>query len=107
MTDQIEAASTDDLPIGYERWHVFDPDSGPSIGIELRLSKRHTLYVGELGERSIQQAPDEVQALRRPGAWWLCLVTDDREMAVMGVVEPDAVRALTDALGAALCVPRT
>lgn len=111
MSDKItDALAQIDQP-GRVTWHSSGEDEGPDVGLSFGLGNGASLYVGEMTRRLWEACPS-AHALGDDAGWWLELLTPTGRTVIGKATEPEAGRALIDALsmawkGRGLVVPFT
>lgn len=97
MNDKTaEAIAQIDQP-GRVTWHSSGPDEGPDVGLSFGLGNGTSLYVGEMPRRLWEACPS-AQSLGPDAGWWLELLTPTGRTVIGKLTEPEAGRALVDAL---------
>lgn len=80
-------------------WFCSEEDGGgPDVGLSLGLGGGKALYIGELANRTLEEAGIDLTIY--PDGWWVALLTPDGFQVVGPVADAEAARELHEELAA-------
>ena len=59
-----------EIDIGEVEWHCSEEDSGPDVGLLLRLDASQYLWAGEITREDWEAAGDDAKELGEDAGWW-------------------------------------
>lgn len=96
IIDPIDAA-----PFGALIWHSSDEDSGPDVGVSIRLGDYKLLWCGEVTD-SLYNETEGASDLGGSGGWWIILYDGPTSRLIAKCVDYYEVRDAFDRLSAIL-----
>jgi hypothetical protein len=88
----------DEDPIGTLAWHCSDKDSGPDVGVSIKLGDNEVLWLGEITRKLHAEAGCPGDDL----GWWIIYYNGPASTPIAKCFDEEAARDLFDRLALAI-----